>query len=333
MSDVLTHGYCAYNAIQSLEKPNTKRIIQENMYYYYLGSQGPDIFFYYNVWPWADGKDVNNFASTLHKHNTQLFLMESFAYINKISSSPDRELMFAYLYGFLSHYALDQISHPYIFYYSGVVDPKDSRTQKYKYEHKLFECSLDTILRNQYKDSVNHLKTQHEIVKQSHPIPKIFDDFFRDLFKRVYQVDIIMGCASKAAKSMYTVIKFLYDPLELKRPILILLERLLKKPLAYSTAIFPVPLNPDLDYLNSDKKQWLHPCDNQVKSSESFLELFHKATLLTAEYINAFDLYQEKKISKSELKALLQNNSYDTGQSSENRMPMKYSSSIYHSDK
>lgn len=330
MSDVLTHGYCAYNAISSLEYPNIKRIINEHISFYYLGAQGPDIFFYYNVWPWADGKSVNNLASILHKHNTQLFLIESYHYIHSISSIKDREIMLAYFYGFLSHYALDQISHPFIFYYSGVTDPKDNSTSLFKYEHKLFECSLDTILRNNYSASNEHLKTQHDIVKLTEAIPLAFDTFFQYIFKKVYDVDIVDSCASIAAKSMYKVIKFLYDPRHMKKHVLVIFEKLINKPLAYSTAVFPVSLDNRLDYMNTSKKQWLHPCDDTIKSTHSFMELFEKATKLTAEYINAFENYTQGSLSDVSLKSIIQNNAYDTGQPSDKRIPMKHYASIYH---
>jgi len=329
MSDVLTHGYCALNGLDKIKSKALVDIINNNLSIYLLGAQGPDIFFYYKKWPWMNGENVHAYADILHKKETQAFFIKGCHYLSKIKRIDDYQAMVAYLCGFLSHYALDQISHPYIFYFSGVYDQNREESSRYQYEHKLFESSLDTLLAREFSASSRHYKTQSRIIKQTKTLPNCFDDFFRYLFKELYDVEMIEGAPSRAGKDMYNILKFMYDPFCIKRPLVLLAEKIMKKPLAFSTALFPSIILKRIDYFNFDKKRWLHPCDNSITSNKSFIDLLHDAERETGKYIDNFYDYCNGDLQLQMLKQIIPNNSYDTGQPLENRRILKYYHSIY----
>ena len=74
---------------------------------YDTGLHGPDIFFHYNIfWHTAAG----SLGHSLHMQTGQEF----FSRVCKRQRMHPSEAGMAYLYGFLAHYALDSVCHPFI---------------------------------------------------------------------------------------------------------------------------------------------------------------------------------------------------------------------------
>ena len=74
---------------------------------YDAGLHGPDIFFHYNIfWNTATG----SLGSSMHKLSGREF----FSQVCKRQRMHPSEAGMAYLYGFLAHYALDSVCHPFI---------------------------------------------------------------------------------------------------------------------------------------------------------------------------------------------------------------------------
>ncbi|TCS84194.1 zinc dependent phospholipase C family protein [Tepidibacillus fermentans] len=75
-----------------------------------LGTQGPDHFFYYYLWPWKKkDRSVIEIGTQIHKEHCGKFLLHTIDYL-KENPNP---ILKAYVYGFISHHILDR--NPYIF--------------------------------------------------------------------------------------------------------------------------------------------------------------------------------------------------------------------------
>ena len=74
---------------------------------YDAGLHGPDIFFHYNIF-WHTA--IGSLGSSMHKLTGQEFFSR---FCKRLRMHPS-EAGTAYLYGFLAHYALDSICHPFI---------------------------------------------------------------------------------------------------------------------------------------------------------------------------------------------------------------------------
>ena len=75
---------------------------------YRFGLLGPDPYLFYHFYMKPFSNRVNRYSSVMHREHTGDFLTEL------AKRAKDDEAVFAYLAGFLCHYALDSDTHPYI---------------------------------------------------------------------------------------------------------------------------------------------------------------------------------------------------------------------------
>ncbi len=83
-----------------------------------LGTQGPDILFYHHP---MKKNEIRTFGTTLHTYSGEQFFLEQGEKLLEKGSSLSAETLFtengalsAYLCGFLCHFTLDTICHPFI---------------------------------------------------------------------------------------------------------------------------------------------------------------------------------------------------------------------------
>lgn len=81
-----------------------RRLVKEHKELYRIGLHGPDILFYYGF-----GKNrVNQYGVRLHKEKAAPFFEKGAALAGK------DDALLAYLLGFVCHFTLDSVCHPYI---------------------------------------------------------------------------------------------------------------------------------------------------------------------------------------------------------------------------
>ena len=90
-------------------KSNVRQIILAHRELFDIGVQGPDLFFYYKP---LKKNEVNAFGSTMHYTNASVFFEKTRHYMAKYNDHKDA--MLSYLLGFLAHFCLDCIDHPYV---------------------------------------------------------------------------------------------------------------------------------------------------------------------------------------------------------------------------
>lgn len=191
MPAILTHYTFALEMLPSCSKGFDQAI--------FLGTQGPDPFFFYGQRPWKrrskDHLDVNAFGSFLHHTDIAPF----YATMMKIASESgtDKDLLFAYIEGLWLHYSLDRECHAYIFPASGFsADPVLAK--RFSTLHTYFETMLDSLISHKKgtytsrpqkylstpkkqldKISLLWFKTNQETLKD----PSIHEDTFRKSVK------------------------------------------------------------------------------------------------------------------------------------------------------
>lgn len=80
---------------------------------YYIGTQGPDIFFDHRIMPWMLGKSLRKTGSKLHRAKPSEIFENMREYISK---SNQIEIAKSYATGFILHYVLDRNCHPYVYF-------------------------------------------------------------------------------------------------------------------------------------------------------------------------------------------------------------------------
>ena len=88
-----------------------------------LGLQGPDIFLYDNK--------RSDYAKLIHNNNTYEFILNLLKTASGLREE-SKNIALAYTYGFISHFALDTHTNPYIIYMSGfkVEDSDDEDSEE-----------------------------------------------------------------------------------------------------------------------------------------------------------------------------------------------------------
>ena len=137
MPAILTHYTFALSAIPK-EDERFSAVVN-------LGSQGPDTFMAYGTLPWKKREEVTKIRQWGH---TMHYLPVGSVYLKMMEyarTSPDKEMLFAYIDGLLMHYSVDRICHRYIFYRSGF-DEHGQLKGYYSWSHGFFEAILDKTL-------------------------------------------------------------------------------------------------------------------------------------------------------------------------------------------
>ncbi len=126
MSSLVTHYFFAERLLPTLPE-KAREIIVAYPEHYYLGAQGPDMFFYYLV-------------SKKHEIGAKIHSMPLMDFIEKnadwIRRGPVLSPAWAYFFGFLTHFSLDMTVHPYI----------DRVEEKISIDHVTLERDFDRVI-------------------------------------------------------------------------------------------------------------------------------------------------------------------------------------------
>lgn len=330
MPDILTHLIGADEALGKLGY-DVSRTIKVNRKLYNLGAQGPDLFFYHKIFPWQKHSEIERFGNMMHTQNVGRFFLtaadqikqnftgDAFEFFKKKDQTSTAHKQFAYLAGFLTHYALDTNGHPFIFYFSGLEG---------NYNHKYFECILDTIMNDVYDTKKMKLQKTGRAIKLSHYDRYVVAHYLSLVIYKTYNENIDHREVENAITDMKNVMNAMYDPKSYKKSGLKLVDSLTKAKGKIATAKFPAVLDRKVDYLNLKHQQWTHPCDDSMVYETSFLDCIKKGTEDASHYINGLAAYVTHQLPRSEFVELIGNRLYDTGLDANAPQEMKFSESI-----
>jgi len=91
----------------------------------------------------------NSIKHLLHSDGGIPIIHYMFSTILKHSShEPDESLYYqkGFFYGYVSHWVVDALFHPFVFYWSGFPTFKDNRISLYRNQHLLFEYTIDQYM-------------------------------------------------------------------------------------------------------------------------------------------------------------------------------------------
>ena len=144
MASENTHIYLADRTRREIKDHVLKRVISDHMDYYFLGSIFPDILFY------SKDKQISDIAYNLHGEDGIPTNRIVFDLLDRIKARNDGN-NFAFVLGFLTHYAVDITFHPVVFYFSGYKTNGSKReNDRSAYLHWHYETSIDIQINNHY---------------------------------------------------------------------------------------------------------------------------------------------------------------------------------------
>lgn len=274
MPNIITHVLFARELEEKLNE-DLKQRIQHNPSLYEIGCNGPDFLYFHGVTPSNLKKKskVRTLGKYCHRKEVNAFFKSC---LNVIRQEKDEEIKadeISYVIGLLSHWALDSITHPYIFYRTG------SGNSISTFRHHKIESILDSILLKVKEDkTIKDFKAYEICQVDIHDVKSIARLYVKGA-KRVYDLDIKPHQILEALNDWELVQKALYDQNGTKLKAFQKIEELLKLNGLISAMIIPDSPNDPCDVCNLLHKEWNHPCDNNLKSTTSFFDLYDQALL------------------------------------------------------
>lgn len=321
MPSIYTHDYFAKDIYSKINNKIPYQI--HDLTTYKIFAQSFDHLFCYNFLSIKKGHKYRSLGHYAHMHNVWEYFKNLVTYIKDNKLYDDENL--GYLYGSLTHYALDSTCHPYIHYISGRLNRKDIKhTKKYMGYHAINEIMIDSLY--YYK---NH-KTKYckyKLYKDIIPIVYFSDNLkttINYVFKETFNEDNIGNTYNKSYIQNHYVYKLLmYDRFGIKKFMYRIIDFLtpFKKFKAYSYSHHVKNNNEDV--LNLKHQTWLHPVTGE-KHNESFEDLYLEAEKKVIKYIKKCNDFFDDKCTLKELEKAIKNISYSTGLDADTRVKFLY---------
>ncbi len=319
MPDTITHYIFGLDTAQNIKNSPLYPCLKENKELFLIGLQGPDPIYYHHL---RKKDNKASLATKMHMEKTSDFLISALCQIKRYDIS-SREFYkgLSYLSGFICHYILDYMAHPYIFYLGGRYLEDAPETHKYIGFHKKIELAIDTILcEERFSLKSSEFKIHKHILKDI-KFPESLISMFDETIFLNYGITDGGQTFKEAYKNTRTYYKLTYDRFGAKKALASLL------PFAHSFSYYNC-LTPDFDYMNRNKRVWLHPITGNVYTF-SFYDILRNANKKSTALLQAAYDFATSHITADEFRALLPNVSYLTGLPVEDTRPFKYISNEY----
>ncbi len=332
MPNLVTHYLCGLEAIKNLENENCRKLIEEHQNVFNLGVQGPDILFYYGVWPWSGKVEYQTIGQDMHSSKVNLVFKGFIDYIIRQNDNV-KNILTVYLMGYLCHNCMDSIGHPYVFYRSGFKTDADSNENLYIYYHRQFETAIDVLLCKMLLNKKVHEICPNKLIEISNTEQNMISEMYESTIKSVFNSNVPKKKISQAIKEMILVERLLKDPHGIKKKIVAGIDHVIYGFPLYSSIIFPLKITDGLDYLNLKNSEWCMPFDKNQKSTLSFVDLFNQAYHRTRRFCDV--LYTSIYSDNSSIPYVLEsfgNNSYLSGIDCDIPVKFKYQDIIFKSN-
>lgn len=323
--NVMTHGLMALDVAGALSNSLVAMAIDKYPHAFLLGSNGPDIFFYNNVFPWEDSTMNEEFTAigqAVHTNKVNEFYNKSLEFIRNTPNEDRKEILTAYVAGHFMHWVLDTKAHPFVFYRSGPLEGES------KYWHYRYESMLDALVITYGKGLRLQDFSAKNFVDVSAKERRVISSYYATILSQVFDIEVEPEEIQKSMISMKKALGYLYDPYNVKMPMIQSLEKQIGEPWQLSSHVVSSKIESYPDILNLSKETWANPTDINDVSNDSFLDIYEDSVKEGIYILNAFN--EALLGHRSVFDDLLQDRQYDTGRNTE--LEMKYFDPVYESE-
>lgn len=284
-----THLYFAHQIIDQTEQAEWRRIANENLQAYYLGSVMPDTFYYS---PKAAVRSISEILHGRHGELTNGIIFDLLDQAREHASEAD----LAFALGYLTHEALDITFHPLIYYLSGnYFDEDEGRRLEAMYLHRHLETFLDRKVNENF---FFHDLIRLKVIKKLH-FPELLKAKFGVKTGETAELLIRKNLASLFQNSTLAYY-FVYSLFKLG----------VKKAKLFYGLFYP-NLNADARII-PDLVDYRDIITGHPKR-ELITDLFDQADDLASDYFEAAFNYYQGKIDRTEGEKFIRGESFNTG--------------------
>ena len=307
MPGFLTH-YISGQALLKVIDPKIQKIIQPCERLYNLGTQGPDIFFYYM--PGHFRKRSRGIGTEMHQSDLGIFLAEM-SKAAKEATPKARDIIFSYTAGFIMHYALDASAHPYVYamtHHDNVPKIKNSA------DHRKFETAIDVAMLKLMSGKKPAEYSQWELVAANNHQMSTASIAMSRVLQNVYNRDIPATTVRRAMRYMVQLTRILQSRKGRRKRWMELVENMTIREPLFSSMTHPQEVADEHDYLNTKKSSWYAPWENDKDANnDSFVDRYHTAVEEGAKMIELLYAYVYQDMGLNALTESLGNRSLKTG--------------------
>lgn len=296
MPSLITHHMFSKEILNHLKKEELDKFNKE-LTIYHTFAQSHDYLFYY-TFDIKNARRIKDFGHYAHRHKTQKYLINIIKEIKENHLENNQQVV-AYLYGSITHYVLDTTCHPYIFYKTGVYRPEEKDTRKYRGGHNKIEKDLDAIYYEKYTNKkFNTCNVSKDIIKN--PVfSKELLTTINNAYKETYNEDNIgyyYTQGIKHAKIVFTF--FINDRFGIKKFLYKLIDAITFNHFCNISTYSTYIKHPNLNYLNTERKEWNHPSLPELKYNYSFEDLYSQCIEKVLTIIREINkvLYEDKPL-------------------------------------
>lgn len=262
MPAATTHVEFARDVYHALKNPS---FVDDGLFY--LGSQGPDLFFFSRASGLLPGS-LKNIGNQMHDEKVEEVLNYLYQY------SRLNPLLKNYYYGYLCHYALDSECHPLIVYYA---KKEHEETGISEYEaHVTAEACIDIWALRKHRRTADTYNV-FEDLKVNRKEAKELAHMYERLFADIFQVKIGAKKIEETITSIYYITKWLKPTSARKYEIAHNVETKLGIPRLVTSMMLYQKSDEDLEVLNEAHNPYTMYGQNDCVATSSFAELYDKA--------------------------------------------------------
>lgn len=226
---------------------------------YVLGCFGPDLYFFDRLPP-------TPFIPHVKKHGNALHNLDASVLFKALCTAANQELH-PYLFGFLTHIALDSTLHPYV------------EARHTGIDHTRFEGVIDSIVCEDTKDRISY-----ETILKHRTDVKAIDALLADASEALHLREV-RGAYTRSYRKFRRLVPFLYDPTGRRYRALLKTERLFHKDGLISAFLLAAPRADTEDCMNRSHAPWSAPWKPEQQRNESVPELLDEAEALAVRWI------------------------------------------------
>jgi len=310
MPGFLTHYIGGQSALRAVGSKISEYVSPASKLYN-LGTQGPDIFFYY-----ISGfltKRIRGVGTQMHDSGLGLYFMYLADLIKNSKSPAQRQILFAYVAGFLVHYAVDVHAHGYVF---GKTQAETGMKESARHRH--FETSVDVLMLKRMYGLKPKDFNQRKLISPKKIHLRVAADAMSEAVREVYHRDIGPIDVYRAMEAMAQFTGYLESSSGRRKRWIGHAEDMMVRSRIISALVHMQEVTDGCDYLNTQKLPWNAPWAADETRTESFVDLFEAAVAESADMIAALYAYTHEGMSREELAAKIRNRSLKTGLDSDN---------------
>lgn len=281
MPAAITHFFQAQKVLEQLKMQSEFASLNQDAFLW--GAQGPDFLYCHRYLPWQRGDSLKEYATQLHIEKPSKTLGAMRDFYNEQSHG---ELVLSYIYGFLCHYCLDRVGHPFVNYGTQVL-LEQQPDQNEEILHNEIESALDVILLRYEKGALPVDFNLKWTVPKNAEVQSEIADLYADVLHRLFGLSNGRAALLQSTEDCRLLFGLLNDRTTIKKS---LIERFEKRNGKHSISchIRGISEGDEYDYANILNADWQWPMNSERSSNESFLTLYEHSVTESLELIKSF---------------------------------------------